>query len=57
MNQEQEFFQKEIARELLIEINPTITDQEVDEIWDMCKGNPFNAQLLFHLTKLTKNNT
>lgn len=42
----------EIARELLVEVNPNITDAEVDEIWSKCNGSPWNAQILYKLINL-----
>jgi len=44
---------KEIARELLLEKNPAITDEEVDKVWAMCTtGNPWDAPILYALIQL-----
>jgi hypothetical protein len=42
----------EIVRELLTEVNPNITDAEVNDIWSKCGGNPWNAQILYKLLSL-----
>jgi hypothetical protein len=47
-----EIFNKEIARELLIEADPDITDDIVDRIYEACKGNPWNAPALYKIMKL-----
>ena len=45
----------EIALELLKEQNPNISDEEAEEIYAKCNGNPYNAPLLYQLIKLVKN--
>lgn len=45
---------KEITRELLLEINPDISSQEVDEMWALCAGNPYNAPILYRLLQFAK---
>lgn len=47
---------KEIARELLLEKNPVITDEEIDKVWVMCKGNPWDAPILYALLQLGGSN-
>ena len=42
----------EIARELLLQENPLISDEEVDKIWESCDGNPWNAPILYKLINL-----
>ena len=36
----------EIALELLKEQNPNISDEEAEEIYAKCNGNPYNAPVL-----------
>ena len=48
-------FNLEVAREPLLEENPMITDEEVNNIWIMCKNNPYNAPILYKIIKLAKN--
>ena len=50
-NQIEEEFNKAIAHELLIEIDPSITEERIAKIWDMCKGNPWNAPLILAILK------
>ena len=45
----------EISLELLKEQNPNISDEEAEEIYAKCNGNPYNAPLLYQLIKLVKN--
>jgi hypothetical protein len=47
-------FNLEVARELLLEENPTITDEEVNNIWIMCENNPWNAPILYKMITLAK---
>lgn len=57
MNTEDEFndiFQKEIVRELLLELDEEINDKLVDDIWKMCKGNPWDAVVLYQFTQILK---
>lgn len=46
----------EIALELLKEQNPNITDEEAEEIYAKCNGNPYNAPTLYQLIKLANEN-
>lgn len=46
-------FNKEIARELIIEHNPNATDAMVDTVWAACKGNPWNAGILYVMLEHT----
>lgn len=49
-----EIFAKEIAHELLLERNSTISDEEVDKIWAMCTThNPFDAPILYELIRVS----
>ena len=49
-----ETFNIEIVRELLVEIKPDITSEQVNNIWKECEGNPWNAFVLYHLMELPK---
>lgn len=51
-NEMVEMFNKEVARELLLEQDPTIADSVVDRIWEACAGNPFDAPILHKLINL-----
>lgn len=43
---------QEIVKQLLLDENPHITDEEVLKIWKKCKNNPWSAPILYHLMKL-----
>jgi len=45
-------FNLNICKELLMEINPNISDEEVNEIFDKCNGNPWDAKILYELKGL-----
>lgn len=47
----------EIVRELLLEINPNLSDEKFLEIWKMCHGNPFNAPILYQILEVVNKNT
>ena len=42
---------KEIARELLLEDESTISTERIDQIWAACNGNPWNSPILHQLLK------
>jgi len=44
-----EVLNREIVRELMMEVNPVCTADEVDFIWKRCQGNPWNAKILYSL--------
>lgn len=44
-------FNQEIARELLLELDPDLTDTTFDYVWSMAQGNPWNCPILFELLK------
>jgi hypothetical protein len=50
-----EFLNIEIATEILREINPDIAEDKINEIWDKCNGNPWNAGILYKLFELKEN--
>lgn len=52
MNELNEIMNQEIARELILEINPQLTDDEFDNFWPMCKGKPFDAPILYKIKTL-----
>lgn len=47
----EELFNKEIARECLLEIDPDRADDLLEIIWPICRGNPWNAVPLYHILK------
>ena len=49
-----ETFNREIVRELLLEVNPGTDDKLVDDIWARCGGNPWNASVIYELLMLAK---
>ena len=42
----------EIARELLFEQKPNISEDEVKEIYEKCNGNPYDAPIMFKLLQI-----
>ena len=47
---------EEIAKELLREHDPEITDEYVNSIYSRCiNGNPFDAVIIYELDKIHKN--
>ena len=45
----EEIFKEEVARELMLEINPNLTQEKFDEVWKLCNGNPWDAGILYEL--------
>ena len=48
----EEAFNTAIVEELLREIEPSVTEEKIQEIWKLCRGNPWNATLLYQILKL-----
>ena len=48
----EEQFKYNIARELLFQEDPDITEETIEKIWSHCNGNPWDAPVLFKLIKL-----
>lgn len=46
---EEDILNLAIAEELIKEINPSVTQERVQEIWSVCMGNPWNAGILYQL--------
>lgn len=46
-----EVFNQELARELLLELDPNLTSTTFDCIWSMSQGNPHNCPILFKVLK------
>jgi len=44
----------EIAKEILLEYEPNISDAEVAEIWAQCNDNPWNAVPLYRILEIAK---
>lgn len=44
-----------IVEELLREIDLDVTEEEIQEIWDLCKNNPWNAPAIYHILKAKEN--
>ncbi len=45
---------EEIARELLLEINPEISDEEFNKVWEICDGNPWDAEIIYKMVRNVK---
>lgn len=43
---------QEIARELMLEINPNLTEEKFQYVYSLCKGNPWNAGILYKMLEL-----
>ena len=57
MNVEEEILailNREIARELMLEKKIELSEQELDEILEKCKGNPWDVPIMHELLKLMK---
>ena len=56
MNEEElsDIFNKEILRELMMETDPEVTDEEVDKYFDMSNKNPWDGKLLYEIQKCAK---
>lgn len=48
---------QEIARELMLEHNPNLTQQKFEEVWSLCQGNPWNAGILYKMLELKNERT
>lgn len=42
-----EIFMEEIARELMLEINPNLTQEKFEQVWSLCDSNPWNAGIIY----------
>ena len=47
-----DIFKEEIARELLLEKDPNLTETTFDMIWGLCQGNAWNAPALYEILKV-----
>jgi hypothetical protein len=45
---------REIARELVLEHNPELTEDKFEQVWSLCKGNPWNAGIVYQLLELNE---
>jgi hypothetical protein len=50
----EEILGEEIARELLKELDPDISTERVEEVWAKCDGNPWNAKIIYSISKTIK---
>lgn len=41
-----------IAEEQLKEFDPQITEAQIEKVWAMCKGNPWDAAPLYQIIRL-----
>ena len=51
MNDLNDILQQEIARELLLEKDPNLSDTTFDFIWSASRGNPWDCPILFDILK------
>lgn len=49
-------FNFNICKELLTEVNPNISDEEVTEVLNNCNGNPWDARILYELKGIANEN-
>jgi hypothetical protein len=49
-----EAFNMSIAEELMLDVNPNVTADEVARVWAQCKGNPWNAGILYSIMLYAK---
>lgn len=47
----------EIAKELLTQVNPSITDKEISAIYSKCNHNPWNAPILYSIMQAANKGT
>ena len=47
----EDIFYQEVVRELLAEIGAPTDDAFVKEMWERCKPNPWDAPLIYQITK------
>lgn len=47
-----DILQQEIARELLLEKDPNLTDTTFDFIWSVSQGNPWDCPILYDILKV-----
>ena len=52
--QSDDIMNQEIARELMLEINPDLSQQQFERVWSLCNGNPWNAGVLYQILELAK---
>ena len=45
---------KEILRELMMETDPEVTEEEVDKYFDMSNKNPWDGKLLYEIHRCAK---
>ena len=50
--EDKEVFDREVARELMLEIDENVSDEDVSRIWEMCDGNPWNAGILYRMVRM-----
>lgn len=43
---------QEIARELMLEHNPNLTEEKFQEVWQLCQNNPWNAGIMYKMLEL-----
>jgi hypothetical protein len=54
MNEElNNILNQEIARELLLEKEPDLSDTTFDFIWSLSQGNPFDCPVVYDIMKAT----
>ena len=49
-----DIFQQEIARELLMAIDPCVPNTTFDAVWTAAQGNPWDCPIVYKIFKLTE---
>lgn len=47
----EESFNLAIAEELMREVNPNVTEDDIKCVWSNCGGNPWNAGILYTMIR------
>lgn len=47
-------FNYEIAAKLIRQQEPNVSDETINEVWGMCKGNPWDASALYIIMREAK---
>lgn len=45
----EDILNEEIARELIMEIDKNLPEEKFQQIWQACKGNPFDAPIIYSI--------
>lgn len=48
---------QEIARELMLQINPNLSQEQFEKVYNLCGNNPWNAPILYKLLDMLSEQT